>query len=383
MPATGAPPQTARIQALDGWRGISILLVVVGHLLQFRYGTGSPDDLGYRLADAFSTSGVCLFFTISGFIIMSLAMKERESARGFSARAFYVRRFFRIVPPLYFYLGVVLICGLAGRIVQTTTQTLHGAAFICNVNSVPCGWFAGHTWSLAYEEQFYVLFPLLLLPMLPLARKAMTVVCALLLALPLIWYEMRLGRGWLETLHMSYYASFICLGVLLALHRDRLQQFCRRPGSTATVWIALAVFLSCAIIIALAQGPGAARRLVQARIILVAVLAPLSATWLIGSSLYIANRYTQLLETRWLCFIGAISYSLYLWQEFFSAPPYLYRVSSLFFAPPLMFGCALLSYLYIERPCIRLGKDIAARVRGAAPRGPSMRSPMLGTPRPL
>src|SRR5579863_1540000 len=103
MPATGVPPQTARIQALDGWRGISILLVLVGHLLEFRYGTGSSDDLGYRLADAFSTSGVCLFFTISGFIIMSLAVKERESARGFSARAFYVRRFFRIVPPLYFY----------------------------------------------------------------------------------------------------------------------------------------------------------------------------------------------------------------------------------------------------------------------------------------
>lgn len=374
-------PRTGRIQALDGWRGISILLVVVGHLSQFRYFHGSVDDLSFRLADAFSTSGVCLFFTISGFIITSLAAKERESPQGFSARAFYARRFFRIVPPLFLYLAIVLLCVLTGRIVQTTAQTLHAAAFICNVNSIDCGWFAGHTWSLAYEEQFYVLFPLLLLLSLRSARSVMAGLCALLLLLPLAWHEMQLGRAWLDALRMAYFASFICVGVLLALCRDSLQRFCHTRWAAATTWIALGAFVGCALIVALSHAPGASWRLTEARIILVAMIAPASAGWLIGSSLYLGNPWTRLLEARWLGFIGAISYSLYLWQQFFSAPTYLYRGSSLLWSPPLMLGCALLSYLFIERPCVRLGKLVAARISGNSKGAPPPRRRVHDRPR--
>jgi len=60
------------------------------------------------------------------------------------------------------YLAFLLFCGNAGLIAQAIRQTLRAPAFICNLPGVNCGWFAGCSWSLAYEEQFYLLFPLIL-----------------------------------------------------------------------------------------------------------------------------------------------------------------------------------------------------------------------------
>jgi peptidoglycan/LPS O-acetylase OafA/YrhL len=358
------PPSVAdgalerRIASLDGWRGISILMVVVAHLVDSRYASGSPTLFYYRFADALSTSGVCTFFSISGFIITKLALHERRTRGYFSAGRFYIRRVFRIVPPFYLYLAFVLLSATLGLIVQGHRETLIAAAFTCNLSWVDCGWFAGHSWSLAYEEQFYLLFPLLFL--IPERYLKATVGClfSVLVALPVLRYELQLGPRWFAVQHAAFNFSFICAGVLLALHENAVRNFCRSRHAVYVASCALLLLPGLIFLEAISRGPDAWWRLVQARMLFMPILAPASTAWLLGSSLYLSKWATRLLETRWLRFIGTISFSLYLWQQLFTARLTDYPVKSLLLLPPVMLGCAILSYYLVERPCVRLGKRL-------------------------
>ena len=117
---------------LDGWRGVSILMVIFGHMVDQRFGAYSSRVM-LEVADSVSTLGVCIFFVISGLIITKLALRERDGANGFSARNFYVRRVLRIVPPFYAYLLFVLALAALGTIGQQPAQTLAAAGFACNM----------------------------------------------------------------------------------------------------------------------------------------------------------------------------------------------------------------------------------------------------------
>jgi peptidoglycan/LPS O-acetylase OafA/YrhL len=358
----GPPPADGtherRIEALDGWRGISILMVVAAHLVNYRYVSGAPDAFFYQFADALSTSGVCTFFSISGYIIAKLALHEQRSRGCFSASRFYIRRIFRIVPPFYLYLAFVLLSTSLGLIVQGHRETLIAAAFACNLSWVDCGWFAGHSWSLAYEEQFYLLFPLLFL--IPQRYLKATVGClfVFLVALPVARYELHLGAPWFAVLHATFNFSFIVAGVLLALYETAVKNFCGRQAAVYVASCALVLFIGLILLEAISRGSHPWGKLIQARMLLLPILAPASTAWLLGSSLYLSKWVTQVLETRWLRFIGVISFSLYLWQQLFTASPAEYPVKSFLLLPPIMLACAVLSYFLVERPCVRLGKRL-------------------------
>ncbi len=94
--------------------------------------------------------------------------------------------------------------------------------------------------------------------------------------------------------------------------------------------------------------------------LLMPILAPASIVWLLGSSLYLSDGGTRMLEMRWLRFIGTISFSLYLWQQLFTAALAEYPLKSLLLFPPVMLACAILSYYLVERPFVRLGKRLTS-----------------------
>lgn len=148
-----------RVAEIDGLRGISIIMVVAGHLIAWRYAAYFPDPV-VQLGVFFSNLGVMLFFVISGYVITALTLCEQRRET-FSVKRFYLRRAIRIIPPLFVYLSVVGICTAMGYITQDQLETVKAAFFTCNVSD--CGWFVGHTWTLAYEWQFYMLFPAALL----------------------------------------------------------------------------------------------------------------------------------------------------------------------------------------------------------------------------
>ena len=134
------------IPALTGLRAIAALVVVAFHSTS----TWFPGWLG-----------VLLFFVLSGFLITWLLLKESESTGTVSLRAFYMRRSLRIFPPFYVFwiLQVAMLSPVPWALVGSS------AAYVSNYyNGIVLGHEApvmSHTWSLAVEEQFYLLWPIL------------------------------------------------------------------------------------------------------------------------------------------------------------------------------------------------------------------------------
>ncbi len=155
--------QESRIKELDGLRAIAVLMVVAWHYI------GIPDGPHFWLWKAFHVGahGVDLFFVLSGYLIANMLLKKRDSENYFSS--FYGRRALRIWPSYYlmcatsfvgwlFQLNPTLFDtnGVAGWTYLFGLQNF-AIAFAQN-NGV---YWLGGTWSLAIEEQFYLLFPLL------------------------------------------------------------------------------------------------------------------------------------------------------------------------------------------------------------------------------
>lgn len=141
-----------RIFSLDGLRAISIFLVVFSHFLIVS-GYGDIGNLG--------NLGVRVFFVISGFLITGLLLKELERDAKINLVKFYFRRTLRIFPPFYFFLLVIAILTFAGIFEIDFKSFLYSATYTINyfgTNSAD-GHNLGHTWSLAVEEQFYLIFP--------------------------------------------------------------------------------------------------------------------------------------------------------------------------------------------------------------------------------
>jgi peptidoglycan/LPS O-acetylase OafA/YrhL len=161
-------PRAHRDPALDGLRGIAVMLVFF-----FHYGGGlkSP-HLAVRLFGYFSSSGwigVVVFFTLSGFLITGSLWDSRGSQHW--RRNFYIRRLLRIFP-LYYTALALSALGLivAWRNVHLVWPFAIYVFFLQNlprledlVQSIPTPLSLYHLWSMAVEEQFYLLWPLLLL----------------------------------------------------------------------------------------------------------------------------------------------------------------------------------------------------------------------------
>jgi peptidoglycan/LPS O-acetylase OafA/YrhL len=179
---------THRIPSLDGLRALSIFLVLALHSLQ-RLEVTTP--VSFLWAGIFNGgTGVFIFFVISGYLITSLLLREHEKRGSISLRGFYFRRAMRILPPLYVYVGVLLLLGLVDRL-PVFRLDIVSALFFFHDYALSRMWPLEHFWSLSIEEQFYLIWPLLLLYCLrfpgPEGRwKASKIAIAIILVSPLI-----------------------------------------------------------------------------------------------------------------------------------------------------------------------------------------------------
>src|SRR5919198_6163322 len=137
--------------ALDGIRGVAIAAVVAQHAF------GIP-TAGYL--------GVDLFFVLSGFLITTLLLEEHAESGAISLRAFYRRRALRLLPALFVAISVLLLVELVlaatgrGHLRREATGALFGVAYVTDFARVYSSRVHAHTldhlWSLAVEEQFYI-----------------------------------------------------------------------------------------------------------------------------------------------------------------------------------------------------------------------------------
>lgn len=343
-----------RVATLDGLRGVAVLLVVFGHAIGTF--TAEEEALHRALSVVFNGGvGVTLFFVLSGYLITGILARERERTGQVSFRNFYVRRTLRILPAFYVFLTVVAVLAVAGTIEVRGSQLISAGLFVWNYSPAAEGWWLGHTWSLAIEEQFYLLWPLALAFLRP--QRACWIAVGYLVAAPAIrLFNYVLFPGVREDVWMMFHAraDALLLGCLLALLPSAYPKVWQRLRRVAQhrwgVSVAVvAVLVSSALELALGGlwnlPLGLTVTTLAAGLLLVVAVGREGVT-----------PFVRLLRWRLLTAVGLISYSLYLWQQLFLAPE---DIALPVVGTPLVglvaaFGAATLSYHLVEQPFLRL-----------------------------
>ena len=364
MLSNPALKQSAYMPTLDGWRALSIGLVILHH-------SRVPDTvpiLGPLLQALANLGevGVELFFAISGLLICSRLLDEESRLGRISVKGFYTRRFFRILPAAIFYLLVVAILAMFHVIPLFPLDWFGALLFFRNYamlfeylhhSPLALHWYTGHFWSLSMEEHFYLVLP----GVLVIFRGLRLWVLAGLAAAVAIW------RSFLaHILHRQYEFNFrtdthvdallIPAMIALALYPLMRSQAARRyiPAWSFPLWIAIEI--------------GLLTTRVPFFFTLQALVIPLL---ILSTVLHPNTMQGRILETRPLRWIGWISYSLYLWQQLFLGVNFVGspRGLAVLRKPPInlvaLLVCATCSYYVIEKPFIRLGHKLAPRLQSS------------------
>ncbi len=344
-----------RIPSLDGLRAISIGLVLASHL----GGTAGFPHVMIPTGEL----GVGVFFVISGYLITTLLLAEEQRYGGVSLGRFYLRRTFRIFPTYYVYLGLMLALSAAGVIALKEHDAVHAFTYTMNYHD-DRSWWMGHTWSLAVEEQFYLLWPALIVMLGP--RRAIWGAAAFVVLSPAIrladWFLLPSMR---ELTGQSFWTvgDSIAIGCVLAGVRPRLEVNARWHAFQQSPLFALVpVIVVAAYYIGTLKTLPSLAALQSIQIVGIAMCIDWSIRWHQGA-------VGKLLNWRPLVFVGTLSYSLYLWQQ-----PFLNRHAGEWFEDPwfatfplslvIVLAAALASYYLVEQPMLRVREKLEARWLG-------------------
>jgi peptidoglycan/LPS O-acetylase OafA/YrhL len=347
-------PAAHVIPTLDGWRAIAILSVLAYHDV-------TEGSLGYAAA-SLGHHGVQLFFGISGFLITTLLVRERERLGHIDLRSFYIRRFFRIVPPVVAYLGIRSLLGRYGAGPQVAPiELVSGVLFFRNyvAPSIIPHSVAGHFWSLSVEEHFYLFWPLLLVATRQ-TRRALAVALGLV-ATVVVWRYLdsrfQLLTGLLPndlnpTQRTDTSLDGLMCGAALALG---VQLRSLRRVFYSPRWAAAQAPLLVLYILVIWRQPPLMR-------LLESIVVPLLLWSTVRAPGSLFGRALSLRPVRW---IGLLSYSLYIWHVPFMTGRYgaLERWTAGFLGLLWTVLVSLTSYFLLEEPCRALGRRIAVANR--------------------
>lgn len=300
---TAAPTNRTYYPALDGLRGIAILLVLFFH------------NFGFIRQSFFGWLGVDLFFVLSGFLITDILLRSVQQPQ--FLRNFYMRRILRIFP--LYYLSLIVFLFILPPLTHThiewdyfTDNQVYLWTYLQNwlfiFDPSPGADILNHYWSLAVEEQFYIFWPLVIL----LLRKAkyllIFISCILLLVI-----GFRFGLWVLKIENLSYYNLYtftridgICIGCIIALLKQLDSGFIRNNTTVIVLSFAALNFLFYFV-----------NRFYSFSFPYLALIGYSTFAMMLGLLVYEAvNRDTKILNIilGWqiLRFFGSISYALYI-----------------------------------------------------------------------
>lgn len=376
--STPRPKDSTYLPALDGWRALSIGLVLMSHSQV----SCTIPVLGalLRSLSSLGEAGVELFFAISGLLICSRLLEEESRCGQISVRGFYVRRFFRILPAALFYLLVIAILAAFHAIPLSAMDWFGSLFFFRNYlmlleylhhSPLAMHWYTGHFWSLSVEEHFYLVLPAMLVGFKKLRLWVLGG-----LALAIAFWRSILAHI-IHSNHQFVFRTDTHVDALLIPAMIALVLYPLARNKVAKRYLpawSLPVFVGLEICLLTFRIPFSFtfRAILTPLLILSAVLHPNA----------IAGRILEFKPLRW---IGWISYSLYLWQQLFfganfvGSPPGIAVLRAWPINLVALIVCATFSYYAVERPFVRLGHKLvpgpakrAAPSKGAPSAAPSL-----------
>ncbi len=286
--------------------------------------------------------GVTLFFVLSGFLITYLLLEESERTGRIDLPSFYGRRVLRLLPALSVYLvGIALITWTVGIAVPVWDMTWPPALYVANYVQIFDHdiFFHRHTWSLAVEEHFYLVWPLLVLLGATRKLKALAVAVGILGAWRLVAGLVDPMWAYHSTDTNAYALGLGCL-VAVAYHggwRPPVPKRTAEAGIVALVFMSLMPFHDL-------------DHLYTIGVWLPPLAALAAAVCILGA----LEREPAFLRGKALGWLGLVSYSLYLWHAPLLQLPQLAATPGLrLLAVGLALGIAGVSWRFIEGPIMR------------------------------
>lgn len=349
-------PRLTWLPALDGLRGLAVIGVMLFHLKSKPWFPGG-------------SLGVDVFFVLSGFLITTLLLQEWAATGTIRLRQFYMRRALRLLPAMFAFLTLYAFITLVVGGAFTGPQNPAAVAVLVVSSALYCvNWVAAlggqlpnstsHLWSLAVEEQYYLVWPGLLLVMLRLGFRPgtiaiLTLAIALLSAAMPYWYESASYRR-------LYYGTDFRLQALLlgSLGGQLYATGLIRPSTVSRKWFRVALLLALAFL-----GYWLFSLHHRSEFLFTGLYFPISVS---GTIVVVACTYLRsglahkVLASKVLVYVGQRSYALYLWNL-----PIAYWLRSLepvehvIVAGALSFVAAEVSYRIVERPALRLKHHFA------------------------
>lgn len=343
------------VPELDGFRGIAILAVIFFH--------ANPSFLSGGFI------GVDIFFVLSGFLITSLLIQEFDHKGSVNLKYFYMRRALRLGPA--FLLLLVVFCTVSfiflseEKAIVNLVDALIALVYLSNwarAFDIHPPDFLGHTWSLSIEEQFYILWPIILLGLLRIIKNR--------------WY------GFLFAVTVALLSWF--LRVVLTLHEapvERLYNGLDTRADGLMIGCALGILLSSCLISEKFKMVLSRWLEYIAPVFMIFLFAFLTfGDWLHPGMYYFGflvievlvagiildvvinkkNMVSKILAMRWLVWVGSISYGLYLWhypifRTMFALGYNFWAV--IVFGTLITFVVATCSYYLLEKPILKFRRS--------------------------
>jgi peptidoglycan/LPS O-acetylase OafA/YrhL len=337
-----------RNQALDGLRAVAVSAVILVHAFRGKAFTG-----GFI--------GVDIFFVLSGYLITTLFLTEKKSSGRISLLKFYLRRILRLTPALWFVLAFcTLLLFRSTKVHEQFLAIVAAGTYVMNwalVFGTSEGWILLHTWSLGIEEQFYLLWPAVLILAMRVNEQSgpQWVAFACLAISTLICVSFAASGFPPADIYYGFESrsSELFVGCLLATTA--------LPGTVenaaARLWFVPVIALTCVLLFAQWESRWLGLGGFQ-------VIA-FAAAWLIVAARK-DNILANALRLPALVYVGRISYGIYLWHFV------LLQLTQARLGPalaatigiPLSFLLAAASFEFIERPILRYShRHFAARPR--------------------
>jgi len=318
-------------------------MVVISHVAIYSI-PGRMKSLLFTLG----ATGVNIFFVISGFLITLLLIDEQQRTKRIEYKRFYIRRTLRIFPAYYFLLCTYLILQGFHFIYLSPSSWLTSFTYT-KYSNWETDWLTSHAWSLSIEEQFYLLWPWVF----KLGPKYRQLISTTLIVLAPIFRAITASYpiSWINDLTPFVRIDAIAVGCTFAINKTKILVLLQRRW-TKTFIISLALLIIIALIqsrwvkmnygslwAAFGTPHGSVANLSIATVMMYSIFGP-------------KKHWFQLLNSKVMVYIGILSYSIYLWQQFFISN-LNYWITTFPQNLLFLFLTALFSHYIIEKPFLK------------------------------